>query len=78
MLKARSPSCGSGAVYDGTFAGALVPGWGVAAALFREAGLPVVDEDADFARRSGSCVVAGWGLAAPRRGDCHILGLRRH
>ena len=49
VLQARSPSCGSGAVYDGTFAGALVPGWGVAAALFREAGLPVVDEDADFA-----------------------------
>lgn len=49
VLKSRSPSCGSGAVYDGTFSGALVPGWGLAAALLRDAGLPVVDEDADFA-----------------------------
>ena len=49
VLKARSPSCGSGRVYDGTFSGALVPGWGVAAALFRDAGLTVADEDADFA-----------------------------
>lgn len=49
VLKSRSPSCGPGAVYDGTFSGALVPGWGLAAALLRDAGLPVVDEDADFA-----------------------------
>ena len=32
VLKARSPSCGSGAVYDGSFTGALSPGGGVAAA----------------------------------------------
>lgn len=44
VLKAKSPSCGSGAVYDGTFSGALVPGFGVAAALMRDAGLRIVDE----------------------------------
>lgn len=49
VLKAKSPSCGSGCVYDGSFSGALVPGWGVAAARLRDAGIPVVDEDADFA-----------------------------
>ena len=45
ILKAKSPSCGSGRIYDGTFSGALVPGWGVAAALFKEEGIAVVDED---------------------------------
>ena len=45
LLKERSPSCGSGQIYDGTFTGTLADGWGVAAALFRDAGIPVVDED---------------------------------
>lgn len=44
VLKAKSPSCGSGLVYDGSFSGRLVPGFGVAARLFREAGICVVDE----------------------------------
>ena len=44
VLKSKSPSCGSGAVYDGSFTGALVPGWGVAAQLFRDAGITVLDE----------------------------------
>ena len=48
VLKAKSPSCGSRKVYDGTFSGALVPGQGIAAALFREAGIAVIDENADF------------------------------
>ena len=52
ILKAKSPSCGSGEVYDGTFSGALVPGWGIAAAAFRDAGIAVIDETADFSRLS--------------------------
>ena len=44
VLKSKSPSCGSGSVYDGSFTGALVPGWGVAAQLFRDAGITVLDE----------------------------------
>ena len=52
ILKAKSPSCGSGEVYDGTFSGTLVPGWGIAAAAFRDAGIRVVDETADFNRLS--------------------------
>lgn len=44
VLKAKSPSCGSGRVYDGTFSGTLVPGWGVAAQLLRDAGVAVFDE----------------------------------
>ena len=52
ILKAKSPSCGSGEVYDGTFSGTLVPGWGIAAAAFRDAGIAVIDETADFSRLS--------------------------
>ena len=44
VLKAKSPSCGSRAVYDGTFSGSLVPGAGVAARLLRAKGVRVVDE----------------------------------
>ena len=44
VLKSKSPSCGSGRVYDGTFSSTLVDGWGVAAALFRDAGIRVIDE----------------------------------
>lgn len=44
VLKSKSPSCGSGRIYDGTFTGTLVDGWGVAAALFRDAGIRVIDE----------------------------------
>ncbi len=45
VLKSRSPSCGSGQVYDGTFSGRLVPGDGVTAAALRRAGVQVFDED---------------------------------
>ena len=45
VLRARSPSCGCGEVYDGTFTGTLTPGWGVAARLLMEAGITVLDEE---------------------------------
>lgn len=45
VLKARSPSCGSGQIYDGTFGHVKVPGYGVAAALLRNEGIRVVDEE---------------------------------
>ena len=45
VLKARSPSCGCGEVYDGTFTHTLKGGWGVTARLLREAGLAVMDEE---------------------------------
>ena len=44
ILKAKSPSCGIGRVYDGTFTGTLTPGDGVAARMFIDAGIPAVDE----------------------------------
>lgn len=45
VLKARSPSCGSSAVYDGTFSRRLVPGRGVTAAALAAAGLEVGSEE---------------------------------
>ena len=44
ILKAKSPSCGSGRIYDGTFTGTLTDGWGVAAQMFHDAGIRVIDE----------------------------------
>lgn len=41
VLKAKSPSCGCGLIYDGSFTGKLVPGTGVAAALLIENGIAV-------------------------------------
>jgi uncharacterized protein YbbK (DUF523 family) len=45
ILKARSPSCGAGQIYDGSFSGTLKPGEGVTAAAMRRAGLEVVTEE---------------------------------
>ncbi|WP_130864309.1 DUF523 domain-containing protein [Bacilliculturomica massiliensis] len=45
ILKARSPSCGSGKVYDGTFSRVTVDGDGLFAALLKEKGIPVMTEE---------------------------------
>lgn len=45
VLKARSPSCGSAQVYDGSFSRTLRSGEGVTAAALRAAGIEVVSED---------------------------------
>lgn len=39
LLAARSPSCGSRQIYDGTFQGTLLPGIGVTAALLEQHGI---------------------------------------
>lgn len=44
LLKERSPSCGHGSIYDGSFSGRLSPGDGVTAALLRENGITVYGE----------------------------------
>ena len=48
ILKSRSPSCGVRQVYDGAFAGTVVPGRGVTAAALADAGIELFDET-DFA-----------------------------
>jgi len=45
ILKARSPSCGVGQIYDGSFSGRLVEGDGVTAALLRREGVMVRSEE---------------------------------
>ncbi len=44
LLKERSPSCGSGEIYDGSFTGTLRSGWGVTAEKLRDAGITVLGE----------------------------------
>lgn len=44
VLKERSPSCGHGQIYDGTFAGTLTAGDGVTAELLKANGVTVYGE----------------------------------
>lgn len=44
ILKERSPSCGSGSIYDGSFSGALKPGDGITAELLKAKGIAVYGE----------------------------------
>lgn len=41
VFQVRSPSCGCGTIYDGTFSGRLVPGKGVTAQLLEQSGIKV-------------------------------------
>ena len=50
ILKARSPSCGCGQIYDGSFSGRLIVGYGVFAALLKMAGIMVQTEEAGLLR----------------------------
>jgi uncharacterized protein YbbK (DUF523 family) len=61
VLKARSPSCGSSAVYDGTFSRRLVPGRGVTAAALAAAGLEVGSEEDAAAAAPPTATDAGPG-----------------
>jgi uncharacterized protein YbbK (DUF523 family) len=44
ILKERSPSCGSGTIYDGSFSGKTMTGMGVTTALFLDRGILVMSE----------------------------------
>lgn len=44
ILKERSPSCGYGRIYDGTFRGRLIAGNGAAAQLLSEHGVEIYGE----------------------------------
>ena len=45
ILKARSPSCGTGSIYDGSFTRSLIPGEGVTASLLADAGIEVISDE---------------------------------
>jgi len=51
ILKARSPSCGKGVIYDGSFAEKRVPGNGVFAQMLLDAGIPVMTEEEHLQKR---------------------------
>ena len=44
LMKSKSPSCGSGVIYDGTFSGTQIPGDGVTTALLKGHGIQVFTE----------------------------------
>ena len=44
ILKANSPSCGVGHIYDGTFSGTLTEGNGVFAGMLRRLGIEIITE----------------------------------
>ena len=44
LLKSKSPSCGNGQIYDGTFSGTLIDGFGLSAKLLKENGIEVFNE----------------------------------
>jgi len=44
ILKERSPSCGYGKIYDGTFSGNVIDGNGVTAQLLTDHGIKVIGE----------------------------------
>jgi len=46
ILKEGSPSCGSGLIYDGMFAGVKIPGMGLTVRLLRDQGIGVISEKA--------------------------------
>ncbi len=45
ILKAKSPSCGFGNIYDGTFSDHLIPGNGITAELFKQNGIEILTEN---------------------------------
>lgn len=45
ILKAKSPSCGSGVIYDGTFTQKLVAGDGFFTRLLKKNGIDVISEE---------------------------------
>lgn len=45
VLKAKSPSCGNGKIYDGNFQGNLVDGDGITVKMLKEIGIKIYDEN---------------------------------
>lgn len=45
ILKSKSPSCGCGRIYDGTFTHRLAPGDGIFARLLKENGIKTISEE---------------------------------
>ncbi len=55
VLKERSPSCGSGEIYDGTFSGRLTAGDGIFVRMLKEEGIAVIGESQIEDFTAGDC-----------------------
>ena len=51
VMKSKSPSCGKGQIYDGTFSHTLTEGDGITVRALREAGIEVLTEE-EYRERS--------------------------
>ena len=65
VLKERSPSCGRGVIYDGSFSHTRIAGDGVTAELLDRAGIPVYGESQAAAVFLGEAPPAGDGPDQP-------------
>lgn len=45
ILKQRSPACGCGQIYDGSFTGTIIKGDGVTASLLKSKGIKIITEE---------------------------------
>ena len=45
ILKQKSPSCGCGSIYDGSFSGKLIKGDGITAILLKQSGIICISSD---------------------------------
>jgi uncharacterized protein YbbK (DUF523 family) len=45
IMKQKSPSCGCGKIYDGSFSGKLIKGDGITTALLKNNGIKVISEE---------------------------------
>jgi uncharacterized protein YbbK (DUF523 family) len=54
VTKARSPSCGCGLTYDGTFTKTLIAGDGVTTALLKQSGVEVTDDETFLKKQKAS------------------------
>ncbi|PKM76806.1 MAG: DUF523 domain-containing protein [Firmicutes bacterium HGW-Firmicutes-15] len=55
ILQSRSPSCGHGKIYDGSFTGNLIDGNGVTVALLKKNDIKIWN-DQDYLREKGVCI----------------------
>ena len=66
ILKERSPSCGSGTIYDGTFTGTLTSGDGILAGLLKANGIRVLGESEAESLMSDQITYSGPAEAPPK------------
>ena len=67
VLKERSPSCGRGQIYDGSFTGRLTEGSGVTARLLEEHGVQVYGES-----EAGTLAERGEAREEGQRAPCPL------